>query len=245
MAKKSLIPCDFITTKGGKEVRLSYDQMRQFLFDNPEIWMSSSSRKIGVGKATPAQQVAALRKQEQAEYDAMSDPKDKAKRQEIYNRYDKLISPLLAEDKAQASLGGRPTVGQISWTKSPEGKGDPSISQRNPIIQKAAQDYRDGKISQDEFGEIIDENRRIEPITIFYEPATEDEVINAVSANKKDKVGVALRNVELSSSNVTQTSVLPFILDILIALAGVGCVYLLLSGKASRIMGIFRPSNTI
>jgi hypothetical protein len=62
---------------------------------------------------------------------------------------------------------------------------------------------------------------------------------------EKDKVGVALRNVELSSSNVTQTSVLPFILDILIALTGVGCVYLLLSGKASRIMGIFRPTNTI
>jgi len=50
MAKKSLIPCDFITTKGGKEVRLSYDQMRQFLFDNPEMWTPSSSRKIGVGK---------------------------------------------------------------------------------------------------------------------------------------------------------------------------------------------------
>ena len=51
MAKKSLIPCKFITTKGGKEVRLSYDDMRQFLFDNPELWMSASSRKIGAGKA--------------------------------------------------------------------------------------------------------------------------------------------------------------------------------------------------
>ena len=51
MAKKSLIPCKFITTKGGKEVRLSYDDMRQFLFDNPELWMSASARKIGTGKA--------------------------------------------------------------------------------------------------------------------------------------------------------------------------------------------------
>jgi len=59
---------------------------------------------------------------------------------------------------------------------------------------------------------------------------------------EKDKVGVALRNVELGSSNVTQTSMLPYILDILIAVVGVGCVYLLLSGKASR---IFRPTNTI
>jgi hypothetical protein len=62
---------------------------------------------------------------------------------------------------------------------------------------------------------------------------------------EKDKVGVALRNVELGSSNVTQTSILPYILDMLIAFVGVGCVYLLLSGKASRIMGIFRPTNTI
>ena len=54
MAKKSLIPCDFITTKGGKEVRLSYDQMRQFLFDNPEMWMPSSTRKIGAGKMQPS-----------------------------------------------------------------------------------------------------------------------------------------------------------------------------------------------
>lgn len=62
---------------------------------------------------------------------------------------------------------------------------------------------------------------------------------------EKDKVGVALRNVELGSTTVTQTSMLPYILDILIAVTGVGCVYLLLSGKASRIMGIFRPTNTI
>jgi hypothetical protein len=62
---------------------------------------------------------------------------------------------------------------------------------------------------------------------------------------EKDKVGVALRNVELGSVAVTQTSMLPYILDILIAVSGLGCVYLLASGKASRIMGFFRPTNTI
>ena len=60
---------------------------------------------------------------------------------------------------------------------------------------------------------------------------------------EKDKVGVALRSAELGS--VVQTSWLPYILDMLIAITGLGCVYLLLSGKASRIMGFFRPTNTI
>ena len=59
---------------------------------------------------------------------------------------------------------------------------------------------------------------------------------------EQDKVGVALRNVEFGSQTVNQTPMLPYILDILIAIMGVGCVYLLLSGKASR---IFRPTNTI
>ena len=161
---------------------------------NPELVKAVES--VLSKEQSPAQQVAALRKQEQAEYDAMPDPKDKAKRQEIYDRYDKLISPLLAEDKAQASLGGRPPVGQISWTKSPEGKGDPSISKRNPVIQKAAQDYKEGKITQDEFGKIIDENRPIEPITTFFEPATEQEVMVAISEDKKEKVGVKVENGE-------------------------------------------------
>jgi len=48
-------------------------------------------------EVTPAQKVKKLRADEQAEYAAMSDPTDKEKRQEIYDRYDKSISPLLLE----------------------------------------------------------------------------------------------------------------------------------------------------
>jgi hypothetical protein len=47
--------------------------------------------------ASPTDQIADLRAKEQAEYDAMPDPKDKAKRKEIYDRYDKPISDLLAQ----------------------------------------------------------------------------------------------------------------------------------------------------
>jgi hypothetical protein len=51
--------------------------------------------------ASPTDQIADLRAKEQAEYDAMPDPNDKAKRKEIYDRYDGLISPLLAEQNLQ------------------------------------------------------------------------------------------------------------------------------------------------
>lgn len=44
--------------------------------------------------------VVELRADEQAEYDAMSDPKDEVKRKEIYDRYDKLITPALIIEKA-------------------------------------------------------------------------------------------------------------------------------------------------
>ena len=53
------------------------------------------------------EQIADLRVEEQAEYDAMSDPNDKAGREKIYGKYDKLITPLLEEQKAaEVGVGG-------------------------------------------------------------------------------------------------------------------------------------------
>jgi hypothetical protein len=62
-------------------------------------------------------QVADLRAKEQAEYDAMSDPNDKAKEAEIYERYNKEITPLLntINDLKAEGKGGtakeQPTAG--------------------------------------------------------------------------------------------------------------------------------------
>jgi hypothetical protein len=47
---------------------------------------------------TPTVQIEQLRVAEQAEYDAMTDPNDVAKKEEIYNKYDKLITPLLEQE---------------------------------------------------------------------------------------------------------------------------------------------------
>ena len=54
---------------------------------------------------TPQQkEIERLRAEEQAEYDAMPDPKDEAKRKEIYDKYDKLISPLLKEGEPKVEV---------------------------------------------------------------------------------------------------------------------------------------------
>ena len=44
-----------------------------------------------------SKEIERLRAEEQAEYDAMENPKDEIERQKIYDKYDKLISPLLSE----------------------------------------------------------------------------------------------------------------------------------------------------
>lgn len=46
-----------------------------------------------------SQEIADLRAKEQAEYAAMDDPNNEVKRKEIYDKYDKLITPLLEKEK--------------------------------------------------------------------------------------------------------------------------------------------------
>ena len=80
----------------------------------------------------------------------------------------------------------------IQWEKSPEGKGDPSISSRNPIVVEAAQNLKAGKISNEEYRATVSENSPITPITRFFDPATEQEVTNALSKDKVAKVNATI-----------------------------------------------------
>lgn len=65
-----------------------------------------SEEKGAAGEVAPevpaAEKVEQLRAAEQAEYAAMPDPNDKVKRKEIYDKYDKLITPLLEKEKAES-----------------------------------------------------------------------------------------------------------------------------------------------
>jgi len=55
---------------------------------------------------TNKEKVKQLRAEEQAEYDAMPNQKDEVKKKEIYDRYDKLITPLLKAEKKETEIGG-------------------------------------------------------------------------------------------------------------------------------------------
>jgi hypothetical protein len=56
-----------------------------------------SETEVAAEEGAKAEEVVKLRADEQAEYAAMVDPKDEVKRKEIYDKYDKLITPLLPE----------------------------------------------------------------------------------------------------------------------------------------------------
>jgi len=66
------------------------------------------------------EQVEVLRAEEQAEYDAMENPNDAVMKAEIYDKYDKLITPLLREAKKEA----KPEVLEVDKIEMPELKDD-------------------------------------------------------------------------------------------------------------------------
>lgn len=76
----------------------------------------------------------------------------------------------------------------IKWEKSKEGKGDPSISSRNPIVVEAAKNLKSGKITNEEYRATVSANSPVTPITRFFEPATENEISKALSSDKVEKV---------------------------------------------------------
>jgi len=76
----------------------------------------------------------------------------------------------------------------INWEKSKEGKGDPSISSRNEFVMNAANDLKNGKISNEEYRAVVSENSPIRPITRFFEPATRNEMFNALSIDKRAQI---------------------------------------------------------
>lgn len=80
----------------------------------------------------------------------------------------------------------------IQWERSPEGKGDPSISARNPIVMEAAQKLKAGEISNEEYRATVSQNSPITPITRFFEPATENEIKTALNADKVEKVNAPI-----------------------------------------------------
>lgn len=98
--------------------------------------------------STDEQEVARLRAEEQAEYAAMSDPNDQAKKDEIYNKYDELISPILA---------------RIDASKTQPGAGEAvekaSLAQQRLLVNDLGYSYDEaGQFTSEEATKLLDEN---------------------------------------------------------------------------------------
>jgi hypothetical protein len=90
------------------------------------------------------EEIADLRAKEQAEYDAMSDPNDKVKRDEIYDRYDEQITPLLKEQKALEST-----------EKAQEGKAEQDYQEAISKKSERAKNNAKEKFINDNFDKIV------------------------------------------------------------------------------------------
>jgi len=74
-----------------------------------EIQATNKALKNSI-KSFDGGKVEQLRAEEQAEYDSMSNPNDEIKRKEIYDKYDKLITPLIRRNKNNSLIA----VGSIA-----------------------------------------------------------------------------------------------------------------------------------
>ena len=124
--------------------------------------------------STDEQEVARLRAEEQAEYAAMSDPNDQAKKDEIYDRYDLLISPILARIDASKT---QPGTGEVVEKAS--------LAQQRLLVNDLGYTYDEaGQFTAEEAVKILDEN-----ITKAQKQAAQqraEEAEKALVAEKKE-----------------------------------------------------------
>ena len=85
----------------------------------------------------------------------------------------------------------------INWYESPEGKGDPSISRRDNLLEEAAQDLKAGRLKNYEFREMAKALSPIEPITRFFAPATTERMAEALEKSKLKSLNVELKDGEV------------------------------------------------
>jgi ParB-like chromosome segregation protein Spo0J len=139
----------------GKYLKMKQDQLEAFERQGKEegkfdpqsgVFTSSDAsfydNKIkDVDAELAAQQVATLRAEEQAEYDAMPDPNDVAKREEIYGRYDKLIREAQGEKAAPvAKEKPAPSLRDVEFTMRRPEKNEIVFVPIDALLKKHAAD---------------------------------------------------------------------------------------------------------
>jgi hypothetical protein len=136
---------EYLSTEEGMMAHLADGKDTEFIKAIEGVVGATEKTTPTPKPASLADQIADLRAKEQAEYDAMPDPKDKAKRKEIYERYDGQISPLLEKEEAikqqtndnknKQGVSGEVGVGQESVQAEPVEGGGATQTQAGGNVQ--------------------------------------------------------------------------------------------------------------
>jgi hypothetical protein len=186
-------------------------------YTQDESWVNNINKlreSLGIKAELPQQKsVEQLRAEEKAEYEAMPNPNDKAKRQEIYDRYDKLITPLLKGEGETKKPQFSKEEGTPKQTIEKAGLKEEDIEKwreqnkvrqknlRVPEVQKAAEDLKAGKINQ---GDYIETVRKEQPIKPFKEVPPVPSVKEVIGSLDKNKVAKGIVGVNVDIPNGTR-----------------------------------------
>lgn len=91
---------------------------------------------------------------------------------------------------------------KVEWFMSPEGKGDPAISEKNPIVKQSAINLKAGLISNEEHRAVIAANSPVTKITKFFEPATKKQILNALDEDKIANVDKPIKDGTIVGSRL-------------------------------------------
>jgi hypothetical protein len=120
-------------------------------------------------KPTEVKSVEQLRAEEQAEYDSMTDPNDAAKKEKIYEKYDKLISPLLEKPKEQ-----KITVELLSSQEPPQKEGETivTLSGKTEAERLASIERRQSSTKVTDY--ILAKNKIVQDATLYFKRVKEN-----------------------------------------------------------------------
>jgi hypothetical protein len=143
-------------------------------------------------KASEAKTVEQLRKEEQAEYDSMTDPNDAAKKEKIYEKYDKLISPLLEKPKEQ-----KITVELLSSQEPPQKEGETivTLSGKTEAERLASIERRQSSTKVTDY--VLAKNKIVQDATLYFKRVKENGRYKSTPQGRAELNDLRLRAREL------------------------------------------------
>ena len=161
-------------------------------------------------KPTETKTVEQLRAEEQAEYDNMTNPNDKVRKKEIYDKYDKLITPLL-EKPAETKVKEEKTFAQKDLDRAEAKKIHSRVFEMDPPVdaEQIALRYlsEGGKVSQDAINEVSGTVKRASLNTGRRELKTAEAKARDYAGGKESLDDLAHRLWENSGQEISERDI--------------------------------------